>query len=249
MDSENDRRYLQKIISEALRTNGLNQIQMETIGRARACRVFTMKKRRIIVFAPHFDDEALGCGGTIAKKMNEGYEVLIVVITDGRHAKAVKAVERATKILGVPEKNLLFLNFEDCTLENNEKEAQEKIFEILRKNPPAEVYFTYEKDAHPDHRATNRIVRNAIKKLGLSILKYQYSILQTYARVGPIIDSFLNLFKHNIICVDISKFIHLKEAALKELKCESFLIKKHLKNKEIFYKDKHSINATNHNAS
>lgn len=39
--------------------------------------------KRIIVFAPHPDHETLGCAGTIAKRLNEGYEVLLVVLTDG----------------------------------------------------------------------------------------------------------------------------------------------------------------------
>ena len=43
-------------------------------------------KEKIIVFAPHPDDETLGCGGTIAKRIVEGYEVIIVIMTDGRHS-------------------------------------------------------------------------------------------------------------------------------------------------------------------
>ena len=42
--------------------------------------------KRIVVFAPHPDDETLGTGGTIVRKLNEGYEVVIVVLTDGRYA-------------------------------------------------------------------------------------------------------------------------------------------------------------------
>ena len=222
------------------------------------------------MFSPHPDDETLGCGGTIAKKIDEGYEVLIVIMTDGRYAFSKvlgidsdptpeelkemrkKEVERAANILGVPEKNLFFLDFEDGTLECNKKEAEKKITEILRKNPPTEIYFTYEKDANPDHRETNRILRKVINKMGLSATKYQYSISQTYlTRFGPMIDSFLNFFKRNRVCVDISKFLHLKEAALREFKSQiamisskqkkpivsSQKIKRHLKNREVFYKD------------
>ena len=226
-------------------------------------------KKRIIVFAPHPDDETWGCGGTIAKKISEGYEVLIVVMTDGRHAfskvlgieseptpselKEIRKeeVKRATRVLGVPEENLLFLDFEDAMLEKNEREAQEKIFEILRENPPPiEVYFPYEKDYHMDHRVTNRIVRNSIKKLGLRTMGYQYSIIQKYGRISPLIDAFFNLFRHNMIRVDISEFLSLKEAAVKEFKSEISIISsrqkkplveeigKFLKNEEIFYIDK-----------
>jgi len=223
--------------------------------------------KRIIVFAPHPDDETLGCGGTVAKRISEGYEVLIVVMTDGKYAfsevlginsdpspeelKQIRReeVKRAVKNLGVPEENIIFLDFEDGKLKENSKEAEEKVTQILKENCPAETYFPYEKDDHTDHRATNRIIRNSIRKLGLPILKYQYSIYQRYSRVGPIVDKLLNFFKRNMIQVDISEFLSLKEVAMKEFKSETTIIssnqespiltkiKSFLKNKETFYID------------
>ena len=221
--------------------------------------------KKVIVFAPHPDDETWGCGGTIAKRISEGYEVLIVVMTDGRYAfqkmlgidsdptpeelKEIRKdeVKRAVKILGVPGKNIVFLGFIDGKLENHEKKAVEKVVEIL--NDPAEVYLPYKKDAHPDHRATYRIVKNAIGKLGINVSIYQYSIGQKYAHMGPIIDSLLNLFKHNIIRVDISNFLSLKKGAVKEFRSEVSIISskqrkpleenvnKLLKREEVFYVD------------
>jgi LmbE family N-acetylglucosaminyl deacetylase len=195
--------------------------------------------RRIIVFAPHPDDETLGCGGTIAKKIAEGYEVLIVIMTDGRfllqngseidsrlapeRVKEIRRIEvlNATKILGVPEKNVIFLDFVDGTLKENKKTAEEKVTMILEKFPPSEVYFPYEKDNHPDHKATNHIVQTVFKKLNLKPMMYRYSIAQKFARFGPLVDSFLNLFRNNITYVDISEFISLKKDALKEFKIQS----------------------------
>lgn len=45
-----------------------------------------MQNKSVVVFAPHPDDETLGCGGTIAKKVREGFNVYIVFITDGRNS-------------------------------------------------------------------------------------------------------------------------------------------------------------------
>ena len=225
-------------------------------------------KKKIIIFAPHPDDETWGCGGTIAKRISEGYEVLIVVLTDGRYAfkkvlginsdptpeelKKIRKeeVKRAVKILGVPEENIVFLDFIDGELEKHEKEAEEKIDKILRKNQPSEIYVPYKKDCHPDHRATYRIVKNVVKKLGISAPIYQYSITQRFARIGPLIDSLLNFFRHNIVQIDISKFLSLKERAIKEFKSEVSIISSNqqnplvgdisrlLKNKEMFYVEK-----------
>ena len=59
--------------------------------------------RSAVVFSPHFDDETLGCGGTILKKKRAGADVKIVFMTDGskshRHLisenelKAIRASE------------------------------------------------------------------------------------------------------------------------------------------------------------
>jgi LmbE family N-acetylglucosaminyl deacetylase len=219
----------------------------------------------IIVFSPHPDDETVGCGGIIAKRLSEGYAVLIVIMTDGRHAfskvlgidsdpspeelKEIRKEEakRALKILGVPEKDVVFLDFEDGKLDENPEKAEELVTQILKENPPEEVYFPSEKDQHEDHCATNRIVRNSIEKLGLSVLKYQYSISQRFSRMGPILDRFHNFFKHHMIRVDISEFLSLKESAMKEFKSEIGIIsqkqkrpvvaefKRYLKRSETFY--------------
>jgi LmbE family N-acetylglucosaminyl deacetylase len=222
-------------------------------------------KGRVIVFAPHPDDETLGCGGTVAKKLAEGYEVIIVVMTDGRflllksfgidddpspeQVKEIRRGEvlRATKILGVPEKNVIFLDFVDGTLGENELAAEEKVSAILKKHKPSEVYFPFEREGHPDHLATNRIVRRAVEKLNIKPRVYRYTIMHRFARFGPLIESFLSFFKGNRVYVDVSEFLQLKREAVKEFRSELSAIspkqsrphtkdfKKFLKRKEMFY--------------
>jgi LmbE family N-acetylglucosaminyl deacetylase len=217
------------------------------------------------VFAPHPDDETLGCGGTIAKKLAEGYEVFVVVMTDGRFLllksfgidcepapEKVKEIRRhevlrATKILGVPEENVVFLDFIDGTLEENKKVAVEKVAAILGKYAPLEVYFPFERDGHPDHRAANRIVRIVVEKLGIKPAMYQYTIMHRFARFGPLTEFFLSIFKRDRVGVDVSDFLSLKREAVKEFKSELTAIsprqskphtkdfKKFLKKKETFY--------------
>lgn len=224
--------------------------------------------KQILVFAPHPDDETLGCGGTIAKRISEGYKVLIVVMTDGRNSlfkdlgiasdptpeevKEIRRdeVKRATRILGVGFEDSLFLDFIDGSLEKYENEAQEKVLEIIRENHPLEVYFPCKKDCHPDHRATNRIVNNAIMKLNMPTAKCRYMIANKYARIGPFIDAFLDLIRRGVVYVDVSRFLSLKEAAVNEFKSELSIIssrqsrprtksfKRFLRKREKFYTDK-----------
>ncbi len=200
---------------------------------------WSLDGKRLVVFAPHPDDETFGCGGTIAKKISEGYEVYVVVMTDGRYAflnvlgiesdptpeelKEIRREEmrRAAKVLGVPDNNLIFLDFVDRTLEDNRDEAEERVIEILRETSPDEVYMPYRLDGHPDHRAAHKIIKDAIRKAEISPVCYQYSITHMFARFGRLIDFFLDLFSRNKkVYVDISEFLHLKKLAIMEFKSE-----------------------------
>ena len=104
-------------------------------------------KKNVVIFAPHPDDETLGCGGVIAKKVKEGYNIVIIFMTDGRNAlkelgvysnpspfelKEIrkKEAETATEILGVNKKNLVFLDIEDGALEKNMRTAEKRITKI-----------------------------------------------------------------------------------------------------------------------
>jgi LmbE family N-acetylglucosaminyl deacetylase len=226
--------------------------------------------KRAIIFAPHPDDETLGCGGTIARKIREGYDVIIAIMTDGRYALSRvgaccgptpdemvpirrKEVEKATKILGVRSDKLLFFDFEDRKLSEHENEAEAKVGSLFEANPPTEIYFTYRKDYHMDHQATNRIISHSVKRLNNPTLEYQYSIAQSARRSGPLIagwslqDRLSNLLEHNLVQVDVSEFLPLKKAAIKEFKSQLAIlsdkrerpvlirIERYLRKKETFF--------------
>jgi LmbE family N-acetylglucosaminyl deacetylase len=201
-------------------------------------------RKNILVFAPHPDDETLGCGGTIAKKLSEGYEVVVVILTDGRHAfskvlgitsnptpeelKQIRKEEamKALNVLGVPKLNMLFLDFEDGSLENRKEEAKGKILEIIKKYQPTEVYYSHSKDHNPDHKVTNSILKECIKIVEPAPKSLQYSIMQKYAKIGPLLDKLISLFKKHIIEVDVSEFVHLKKKAIEQYKSQISIISK-----------------------
>jgi LmbE family N-acetylglucosaminyl deacetylase len=182
-----------------------------------------MKANKTVIFSPHPDDETLACGGTIAKRTYEGNEVFIVVMTDGRHAFSkllnittdpspdeLKQMRRqelinALRILGVPKANLFFLDFEDGALKENLRAAEERVTLILKATLPAEVYLPHSQDDHQDHRATNRIVRNSIARTGLKARRFQFSVYRKKLRLKRAMDTFVNVFKHNIVRVDVKK--------------------------------------------
>lgn len=103
----------------------------KSAGKGGDCDAFVIGKsqnmqNRIVVFAPHPDDETLGCGGTVAKEASDGNIVHIVFVTDGRNShkivlgiqrnpdpEEVKAIRRedtrtVARLLGVGDDNLTF---------------------------------------------------------------------------------------------------------------------------------------------
>ena len=155
-------------------------------------------KNKIVIIAPHPDDETLGCGGTIMKKISEGYEVHIVVLTDGRNAfssilnievdptpeelKIIRAneIKDAANILGVPENNIYFLNFKDGEVEKHSIEVISNITKIFQDLNPVEIYCPSYKDANRDHRAAYKVVKEVIEEIDLKTNMFTYSIIQKY---------------------------------------------------------------------
>jgi LmbE family N-acetylglucosaminyl deacetylase len=143
-----------------------------------------------IVFAPHPDDETLGCGGTIIKKKRAGADIKIVFMTDGSYSphnlisaselRSIRLDEAlaASRLLGVEESDVVFLEFEDGKLGKNLDFAIDRVTEILLKQPSPEIFIPYHKDKDPylDHRATNRIVVSALQVLGRKAIIYEYPI-------------------------------------------------------------------------
>ena len=118
-----------------------------------------------IVFAPHPDDETLGCGGTIIRKRQLGASVKLVFLTDGTgsHRKFMSASElgairrreaiAAASALGVSEQDVTFLGFEDGQLKARFEQMRDRLFNIISEQQPDEIYVTYSQEPHSDHSA------------------------------------------------------------------------------------------------
>jgi LmbE family N-acetylglucosaminyl deacetylase len=139
----------------------------------------------LVTFHAHPDDEAIACGGTIAKAAAEGHRVVLVIATRGEHGEvpdgflkegeilaAVREgeLQRAADILGVAR--VEYLGYSDSgmmgTPENGEpgsfwqadvEEAAGRLRKILEEED-AEILTTYDEDGsygHPDHIQVHRV--------------------------------------------------------------------------------------------
>lgn len=131
--------------------------------------------KKILVFAPHPDDETIGCGGTIAKIIKKGGEVVIVWMTSGelgtknhyRNSKLAKVREREAKkaaiILGV--KNYYFLRQPDSFLAAT-PQLIKQVAEIITIHKPETILCSYWDKMNNDHIVTYDIVTRAILLAG-----------------------------------------------------------------------------------
>jgi LmbE family N-acetylglucosaminyl deacetylase len=158
---------------------------------------------RVIVFSPHPDDDVLGCGGILARHVMDGDTVKIVYMTDGRHCEfrttfldklfsimhhnrfpspeeliEIRKEEAiaASKELGIPKENLVFLGYEDRSLSNNLETATEKVTQILQLVSPHLIYIPHKNETHVDHIATYNMLKNALGAYSSEILIRQYQV-------------------------------------------------------------------------
>ncbi|HYC62641.1 MAG TPA: PIG-L family deacetylase, partial [Thermoanaerobaculia bacterium] len=84
-----------------------------------------LRGERLLVLAPHPDDEVIGCGGVVAQHLREGRAVRIVIATDGAEAGDASSREeesrRALSLLG--DADLHFLRIPDRTLGDNASDS------------------------------------------------------------------------------------------------------------------------------
>jgi LmbE family N-acetylglucosaminyl deacetylase/glycosyltransferase involved in cell wall biosynthesis len=126
-----------------------------------------MKKQQIIVFAPHPDDEIIGCGGTIALARVNDSKVKVIVITDGEkgllkhHPPQIRREECVTglEILGIEDVSFWGYPNQAVPLSGAIIKQYRNIVSVFK---PDYIMLPSPSETHADHR---RVTRGIIKAL------------------------------------------------------------------------------------
>ena len=140
-------------------------------------------RARVVVVAPHPDDEVLGCGGALALLARAGREIVVVGVSDGEasHPGSTawtppqladrRRIERAQGLarLGVTAPAQA-LGVPDGGIAPQEAALAHRLREILR--PGDVVFATWRLDGHPDHEAAGRAAAAAAADRGCRLWEF-----------------------------------------------------------------------------
>ena len=172
---------------------------------------------KILVFAPHPDDEIIGCGGTIARYIAEGSEVFVCVVTSPKppvydDRTAVKngwphliypEIKKCHKLLGVKE--TIFLQFPCVLLENEPRK-------VIQRVEPDVVYIPHFGDMQKDHSIVSEAVMVAVRPKYEHVPQFVYSY-ECLSETEWNISHVTNVFLPNTF-VDITDFLPQKVEAM-----------------------------------
>ena len=117
-----------------------------------------LRGERLLVLAPHPDDEVIGCGGLVALHLRDRRQVRAVIATDGAEAGNAEVREQeslnALTILGTVSSE--FLHFPDRHLAEQTVALQKRLREIVIDFKPDLIAVPSPVEIHPDHAALSR---------------------------------------------------------------------------------------------
>lgn len=123
-----------------------------------------IKRNKVLVLCPHADDAELGCGGTLARFIEEGKEIFCVAFST--YEKYVRGefsgdilkteIEEATKILGIKPKNLTLFDYETRLFPTFRQSILDNLIRLRKQLKPDLVILPSTHDIHQDHQVISQ---------------------------------------------------------------------------------------------
>lgn len=176
-------------------------------------------KNKILIIAPHADDEVLGVGGTMARFAAEGAEVYVIIATQGYppdYPEELSKIVReqglvANRLLGV--KKTQFLPLPAANLDSVPyRDINHQLVEAIHSIQPEVLYIPFNGDLHVDHQIIflSALVAARPNRINAPSRIYAYETLsETNWNAPYLTPSFVpNVF------VDISGYLEMKIQAM-----------------------------------
>jgi LmbE family N-acetylglucosaminyl deacetylase len=192
----------------------------------------------IMIVAPHMDDEALACGGLIAR-LSQKESIHIIYATDGTKSPApilpgidtispdlgevrIQEAVAAMEFLGVPQENLRFLRLPEAHLKDNFTALMDSLIKSIGEINPDYVFIPFRYDRHTDHLAINRAVTQGLKQARFQAQLFEYFVYYRW-RLLPKKDIRKYIKPEFLIEIEISDVSKKKRLALDYYKSQTTL--------------------------
>ena len=145
--------------------------------------------KRILIVAAHPDDEVLGCFGTVARLIQEGYEAYTLILGEGKTSRDEERlvenkkdeiallnneIQDANNIIGI--KKVFVESFPDNRFDSVDLLDIIKVISKVKKEVQPDIIFThYEHDLNVDHQVTYKAVITATRPMQDECVKEIYS--------------------------------------------------------------------------
>jgi len=131
-----------------------------------------MEFQRILILAPHTDDGEIGCGGSIARFVEEGKQVYYAAFSTAQTSvregfpKNILEIEvkKAVEMLQIPKDNLILYNFEVRRFPDVRQEILHELIKLRAEIKPDLIFLPSLNDIHQDHSVVAQEGLRAFKK-------------------------------------------------------------------------------------
>ncbi len=180
---------------------------------------------KVLVIAPHKDDEIIGPGGTLLKLIHNGDNVFVCVVTRGyppmwseeETAEGKKETYLCHKRMGIKETYML--DFPAVTLEKEYKyKLNDKLCGVIAEVQPDIVFIPHYGDMQKDHRIVAEAAMVALRPKYKHVVKKIY-IYETLSETGWNIPNIQNEFIPNTF-IDITDYLEEKLECMKYYKSQ-----------------------------
>lgn len=176
---------------------------------------------KIIVIAPHPDDETLGCGGALLKHKSRGDEIHWLIVTTINTSlgypedKIQKRAEEINRVSMAYD----FSSVHQCEFQTTKLDTIpmtdliQKIAEIFKVINPEVVYVPFKGDVHTDHGIVYNAVSSCMKWFRFQSVK-RCLAYETLSETEFAIDPAGSAFRPNVF-VDVTTFLERKIEIMK----------------------------------
>ncbi len=145
--------------------------------------------KTILIIAAHPDDEVLGCFGTVARLIKEGYEAYTLILGEGKTSRDEKRlvankkdeidvlndeIKKANDLIGI--KKIFVESFPDNRFDSVDLLDIIKVISKVKEEVKPDIIFTHsENDLNIDHQITYKAVITATRPMKDECVKEIYS--------------------------------------------------------------------------